>query len=159
MANFFKKLHPLAYCLCLSALLSLVAMIIYIVNGTTGYGTTTSVNGWVVFCFIACIVIEVALFVFSGKIPAKFAGVVISLGLFICGACLTVPVYFWVNMAVQWASDVWFLANVKAVDASEAASLYTALAGIIITFVAFIALVVGSIPATLTKEEKAVEAA
>lgn len=157
--NFFKRIHPLAYALAVSFIITIIAFIIYLVNASTGYGETTTVNGGVVTAFIFAIILEAAIVAVSvlqavGKlpIPDKFLSLVNTVALLAVGACLTVVVYFWIFMAVPWAENVWFLSSVLDYTDAEKASLDTALTGVIFVGVAYVALIVGSIPARLIKE-------
>lgn len=138
MKNIIKRYNVSAYILLVSMLFTLVALIMYCVNMSTGYAAGSSPNGWGVTCFVLALLIEVCCLVFATKLPSWCTG----LALFVVGILLTVSTTIWVMGIVNWAANVWLIPNND--PPAEVVSLWTGIWGIIILSVGYILLIAAS---------------
>lgn len=86
--QYIKKQNVFGWLLCLGAVLSLVSMIIYISNSTTGFLSDIGVNAFIVTAPVLAILGSVALFLFSDKLDERLVGLAtFVIGMLIAIAC------------------------------------------------------------------------
>lgn len=137
MLNWLKKLGVDGYASILGAVFSLVAMIIYIANSTTGYLAGSSMNALpVVFAILAII-----LFIVKVALPEKLQNHWVESFLLLAAVVLlSVSIAVFVDARTDVAGNQWFIPGM-ATDA-QGACLSGAIAGVVFYVLAVLAGVV-----------------
>ena len=84
--SFIKKQNVFGWLLCAGAVLSLVSMIIYIANSTSGFLAGIGVNAYIIIASLVAILGSIALFLFSDKLDERLVG----LATFIIGMLIAI---------------------------------------------------------------------
>lgn len=146
MLNWLKKLGVAGYASILGAVFSLVAMIIYIVNSTTGYLAGSSVNALpIIFAILA-----ILLFVVKVALPEKLQNHWLdSFILLAAVVLLSVSICVFVDARTDVAGNQWFIPGM-ATDA-QGACLSVAIAGVVFYVLAVVAAIVAGFCGTKKK--------
>ncbi|MCD8286307.1 MAG: hypothetical protein LUD50_03655 [Clostridia bacterium] len=136
MMNMIKKQTLFGWLSCAAGVLSLVALIIYCVNSSTGYYSATSTNALpIVFAVIAVILLiggPIVADKMDSRIPVVF--VLAAAVLMSAAACI------YILERVPLFADMWFIPTTP--PASELAAFGPSMAGIIFYFLSAIVAVV-----------------
>lgn len=146
MMDWIKKQGAAAWCVLAAAVLGLAAVIIYIVNSTTGFMAGTPVNGLIIaLSFIAVIGLAAAV-VFSEKLDGK----IVDLILFAAAIMLIASLLLFIMARISIISDVYF--NPVNFPQAEADTLNVSFAGIAFYVLSIAAIVAGTFFEKMTKK-------
>lgn len=137
MLDWIKKQGIGSYLSVGAAVLTLIAMIIYIVNSTTGYYAGGSPDGVVVAFSVIAILLLAALVATNGKAPHWAASLVIVAVVVLLSVCLA----NFISGRTDPAADEWFIPETSA-DPSRGECLNTAIAGAVFYVLAILATMV-----------------
>lgn len=132
--NFLSKLGKSGIAVCVSALLALVGLIIYIASATTGFLAGQSVNALPIVFSIIAIILD-AVIVVKGD---SLGGLVKGLLMIIAAALIAVVFAQFILARLTVFADVWFI-PVNYPEA-EGTTLVVSMVGIIFYIVSFIAI-------------------
>lgn len=134
--NFIKKQTVFGWITLAAAVLGLIAMIIYIVSGTTGYMAGQPVSALpIVFTIIAILGLG-AMFAVADKLDRRIVGAI----LFVIDVLLAVSLCLFITDRVQLFADVYFI-PVNYPEA-EVASLNTSIAGMVFYIITLVGVIV-----------------
>lgn len=134
--NFIKKQTVFGWITLAAAVLGLIAMIIYIVSGTTGYMAGQPVSALpIVFTIIAILGLG-AMFAVADKLDRRIVGAI----LFVIDVLLAVSLCLFITDRVQLFADVYFIP--VNYPESEVASLNTSIAGMVFYIITLVGVIV-----------------
>lgn len=134
--NFIKKQTVFGWITLAAAVLGLIAMIIYIVSGTTGYMAGQPVSALpIVFTIIAVLGLG-AMFALADKLDRRIVGAI----LFVIDVLLAVSLCLFITDRVQLFADVYFIP--VNYPESEVASLNTSIAGMVFYIITLVGVIV-----------------
>lgn len=143
--QYIKKQNVFGWLLCAGAVLSLVSMIIYIANSTTGFLADSGVNAFIIIASLVAILGSVALFLFSDKLDERLVGLAtFIIGLFIAIAC--------VQYIVVRVDAIGALLNPIPHPDAEVAAVNQSITGIVFYAVTMLVYVATTIAGRLTKK-------
>lgn len=143
--NFIKKQNAFGWVLLGGAVLSLIAMIIYAVNSTTGYLAGQDVNAWPIALPIIAMLGAVALWLFSDKLDTRItAALTFALALLMAFSIVTL-----VAARIDLFGD---MLNPVNHPASEGKAVNVAIAAIVFNALAFVAFTVTTVAGKLHRD-------
>ncbi len=145
--NIIKKQNVFGWAAIVSAVLSLVALIIYIASSATGYLAGQSINPLPIVLTILGIALLAAAVAGAGKADKRLIGIV----LFAACVLLTVSLCVCINERVQLFADVYFIP--VNYPAGEGSTLNFSIVGIVFYVVAILGTVVSGFGEQLNKAE------
>lgn len=142
--SFIKKQNVFGWLLCAGAVLSLISLIIYLVNATSGFLADSGVDGIVVSFPIIAILGSIALFLFSDKLDERIVG----FATFVIGLLLAIACVQFVKVRIDAIGD---LLNPIPHTEAEFAAVNLAITGIVFYGITMIVYVVATVGGRLTK--------
>lgn len=144
--NLIKKQNVFGWIAFGAAALSLVAVIVYIVSGTTGFMSGRSVNALPIVFSVLSVLGILALLVFSDKLDRRITAAI----MFVIVVLLAVSLCVFIYGRVFLFADIYFIPVNH--PASEDASLNATIVGIVFYIVAIIAAIVTGFAEKLYKD-------
>ncbi len=143
--SFIKKQNVFGWLLCAGAVLSLVSMIIYIANSTSGFLAGIGVNAYIIIASLVAILGSIALFLFSDKLDERLVG----LATFIIGMLIAIAGVEFVVVRIDAIGEL--LNPIPHTDA-EISAVNVAITGIVFYVVTMLIYVVTTIAGRLHKK-------
>lgn len=144
--KFVKKQNVFGWILCVAAVLSLVSMILYIVNSTSGYMKGIDVNATPIVLPILAILGSAALWLFSDKLDDRLTG----LATFALAILLAVSA---VIFAIERVDVIGDMLNPVNHPVAQEKAVSGAIVGIVFYIVTFLIYTVTTFAGRLTKKE------
>ncbi len=146
MPNIIKKQNVFGWIAFGAAVMALVAMIVYIVSGTTGYMAGQKLDALpIVFTVISFVGLPVIL-VFSDKLDRRITGAL----LFVITILLAISLCLFIMARLDLFADIYFI-PVNYPD-SEVTSLNATIVGIVFYLISIVAVIVTGFAEKLYKE-------
>ncbi len=145
--NLIKKQNVFGWITWAAAVIAIVALIVYIVNCTTGYYASSGVNALViVFTIISIILLAAAPFL-SGKMDDNIPAVAILIAAVLMSVCACT----FIIQRLSLFADMWFIPTTP--PAAESAMLPSTMVGIILYFVTAVVSIVPVFAPRLAKKK------
>lgn len=137
MLAFIKKQTIASWLVCAGTILGLIAVIIFLVNSTTGYFAGQYMNAWIPLASFLAIIIASCAIIFAENVK-RYIDIGIMLAVILLGLSLVMYIYSRIDVM----ANVWFI-PVPNSD-TEIASVNTALTGIIFYGISILTLITAS---------------